>query len=291
MENLRKRRRETVPHPKHMRISELSLYSETPPTTIKHYLRMGLLPAPIRTSKTMSYYTEEHLQQLLSIRQSKKEGLPIAAIRNALRDRAPDASWQTKSDAISNRKREGIVQAAVGLFRKKGYDATKISDIAQGAGISKATFYQYFGNKEALFFECVASIFYDIGSDIAEIREETDALEKIRLRARHFLHSYRHMIDMLNITRGVSIAQSPQFRGKLEEAMEDLVGPIRNDLETAHEQNRLRPLDSALVAHLLMGAAEYLVYYQEDFKADIDTLLTVVSALLFNEKVPKSATM
>ena len=99
------------------------------------------------------------------------------------------------------------------------------------------------------------------------------------------------MIDMLNITRGVSIAQSPQFRGKLDEAMEDLVGPIRNDLETAREQGRVRPLDSALVAHLLMGAAEYLVYYQEDFKVDIDTLLTVASALLLNEKVPKSATM
>ncbi|MDD5170725.1 MAG: MerR family transcriptional regulator, partial [Syntrophales bacterium] len=53
---------------RHMRISELSDGAQTPTTTIKYYLRKGLLPTPIRTGKTMSYYTEDHLQKLLQIK-------------------------------------------------------------------------------------------------------------------------------------------------------------------------------------------------------------------------------
>lgn len=50
------------------------------------------------------------------------------------------------SETISTSKREGIICSAVGLFREKGYGVTKISDVAERAGISKATFYQYFSN-------------------------------------------------------------------------------------------------------------------------------------------------
>lgn len=280
-----KKGNETAKHPPHMRISELSGYTETPVTTIKHYLREGLLPVPIRTGRNMSYYTEEHLKKLLTIRRLKKEGLSIAAIRDVLQNEAALCTPKAKSDAIFTSKREGIVRAAVGLFREKGYDATKISDIAERAEISKGTFYQYFANKEALFFECTDSIFYDIGSDVTEIRQEKDAIEKIKLRAQHFVRSYRHMIDMLNLTRGASITNNPQFRVKLDEVMANLIGPIRSDLDMAREQNRILPFDSNLVAHLLMGASEYLLYYQKDFKVDIDVLLAKSLAIFFNGAV------
>jgi len=47
---------------------------------------------------------------------------------------------------------ELIYQAAVRLFRERGYHATSVRDIAAAVGIQPATIYHYFGGKEALLF-------------------------------------------------------------------------------------------------------------------------------------------
>lgn len=273
-------------HPRHMRISELSEHAETPLSTIKHYLREGLLPAPIRTGKTMSYYTEDHLLKLIKIKELKQSGLPLASIRNVFGIDATSPRSRIPSETIATSKRESIVSAAVGLFREKGYGATRISDIAGRAGISKATFYQYFGKKEDVFLESVDTIFYDIGSGIPEIREERDAVRKIKLRALHFVKSHSHMIDMFNQLRGASVTGSPEILAKLEEATENLIGPIRNDLEMALRQYKTQPFDCTLMAHLLLGAVEYFLYYQEDKKDDPGVLLGKILTSIFGGDVP-----
>ncbi|MEV6395407.1 MerR family transcriptional regulator [Streptomyces sp. NPDC051907] len=51
-----------------MRISELSRRSGVPITTIKHYLREGLLPPGRPTAATQAEYTEAHLRRLRLIR-------------------------------------------------------------------------------------------------------------------------------------------------------------------------------------------------------------------------------
>lgn len=50
------------------------------------------------------------------------------------------------------RTREQIVEAAMRLFAKRGYDATTIADIAAAADIAPRTFFAYFPSKEALVF-------------------------------------------------------------------------------------------------------------------------------------------
>jgi AcrR family transcriptional regulator len=50
-------------------------------------------------------------------------------------------------------KKERIFEAAFDSFLVKGYTNTKMSEIAARAGIAKATLYEYFASKEALFEE------------------------------------------------------------------------------------------------------------------------------------------
>jgi len=44
-------------------------------------------------------------------------------------------------------KRRRILEAAIGVFARKGYFTARISDIAGSAGVADGTIYLYFKNK------------------------------------------------------------------------------------------------------------------------------------------------
>jgi len=52
-----------------------------------------------------------------------------------------------------NQKRQDILQAAMALFMDKGFQNTKMEDIAIDAGVGKGTLYEYFENKQDIFDE------------------------------------------------------------------------------------------------------------------------------------------
>lgn len=249
-------------HPRHMKISELSVFSNTPVTTIRYYILEGLLPAPLKTAKTMAYYTGEHLDRILEIQKLKSKNVSLKMIKEKLAGEINQSSvLMEDSGELLTSTREDIVRISVQLFRQKGYDAVKISDIAGSAGIGKGTFYQYFKNKEELFFECLENIFLDIGKDVPEIQAETNALKRLRIRGFHFYQNLMHMIDMLNIARRASLINKPEYKEKLENALFNFVEPIRKEIEMVLEQRNSPLKNSTLVAYLLMGAVEYMYYF------------------------------
>src|SRR6266478_9032516 len=52
--------------------------------------------------------------------------------------------------ARSRKTKEKIVQAAIKLFQKRGYEKTTSNDIASEAGVSVGSFYVYFTDKRQL---------------------------------------------------------------------------------------------------------------------------------------------
>src|SRR3984885_8778612 len=55
--------------------------------------------------------------------------------------------------AKSHETKRLLVQAAMALWRTKGYATTTVADICTAAGVSKALFYFYFPRKEDVLFE------------------------------------------------------------------------------------------------------------------------------------------
>lgn len=58
-----------------------------------------------------------------------------------------DKKWRRRSDA----RPAELTAAAFALFAEQGFAATRLEDVAARAGVSKATIYRYFQNKDALF--------------------------------------------------------------------------------------------------------------------------------------------
>src|SRR5258708_37881745 len=57
---------------------------------------------------------------------------------------------QKQRRAPAERPKE-ILEAALALFVEKGFAATRLDDVAERAGLSKAAIYPYFDDKTALF--------------------------------------------------------------------------------------------------------------------------------------------
>ena len=68
-----------------LRMGELAEASGVSAATIKHYLREGLLPEPVKTSRNMAYYPPEFVERIRLIKQLQEERfMPLKVIREVL---------------------------------------------------------------------------------------------------------------------------------------------------------------------------------------------------------------
>jgi AcrR family transcriptional regulator len=252
-----------------MTISELSRITGIPASTIRFYLREGLISPPVKKGKTRAYYNDEHVKQLTMLKQLRsKDKLSIKEIkRNHSISLKTADSFTGQSPSID--RKDDIIRAAIDLFRSKGYDDISINDIARKSSISKATFYKHFSDKEELFYECADRVFFDIDREFNELLNEKDVIKRLSLRGSLFIKTHRHMIDMLQLVRGTSSGPEAKNRLKLNRIIANLIDPIASDLEEGISQGVFKKMNTHIVAHLLMGAAEYGIYFCEG-KSDLE---------------------
>jgi AcrR family transcriptional regulator len=62
------------------------------------------------------------------------------------------ASGGTLRERKRDRTRRALIDAAIDLFERNGYDGTTVADIAEAAEIGTRTFFSYFASKEELLF-------------------------------------------------------------------------------------------------------------------------------------------
>ena len=102
-----------------LRMGELAEASGVPAATIKHYLREGLLPEPVKTSRNMAYYPPEFVERIRLIKQLQEERfMPLRAIKSVLdedpaagpgagRARGPDPRPGAGGRADADQRRRG----------------------------------------------------------------------------------------------------------------------------------------------------------------------------------------
>jgi AcrR family transcriptional regulator len=75
--------------------------------------------------------------------------------------------------------KQAIMDAAIAVFRERGYEGTTIPAIAERAGIAQGTLYNYFPSKEKLLFACAraggspGAIFAGLRADVGRKPVET----------------------------------------------------------------------------------------------------------------------
>jgi DNA-binding transcriptional MerR regulator len=89
-----------------LKMGELAEASGVSAGTIKHYLREGLLPEPVRTSRNMAYYPPEFVDRIRTIKRLQEERfMPLQAIKRVL-ERAAEGDRARVSAAELRRRCE-----------------------------------------------------------------------------------------------------------------------------------------------------------------------------------------
>lgn len=69
----------------------------------------------------------------------------------------------------TEKKKQAIIQAALRLFKEKGFKETSIKSIAEVAEVSPVSIYNYFGSKDNLVALCVNDLFEEITQQAEDI--------------------------------------------------------------------------------------------------------------------------
>lgn len=99
-----------------------------------------------------------------------------------------------------NMKQEMIIDAALEVFREKGYANARMADIARRAGVSYGLVYHYFGSKEVLFDIIVESWWHDLYAMIEkEIASPAPTMDKLVNIIEFFLETYGQKPNLVSI--------------------------------------------------------------------------------------------
>lgn len=189
--------------------------------------------------------------------------------------------------AQQDQTRARIVQSAVDLMTRQGYDGTTMKDIARAAGIGDATIYKYFPSKDRVllgFYEQALSAALEdtwATSGLADyslqekLQRLTDAVLERLLPEREFVALTRSLLQRSPL---LLLAQPMAAQQALKLAVEGFL----DQAETAGEIERcsLRGAVAALYADYLMAVLAYWLADESEEFSDTTQLIDLSLGLL-----------
>lgn len=101
------------------------------------------------------------------------------------------AAARQSGDAEYLQRRAELVKAAGIVFRRKGYQAANLNDVAEEAGIDRASLYYYFSGKQQLFEEAVlGAVQKNLEAAEAVRRMDIAAPAKVQMLVERLMASY-----------------------------------------------------------------------------------------------------
>ncbi|GKV54737.1 TetR family transcriptional regulator [Sporosarcina sp. NCCP-2222] len=176
---------------------------------------------------------------------------------------------------MAQNKKEMIVRAAIEVFRDKGIEKTKISDIVQVAGVAQGTFYLYFPSKlslmPAIAEVMVAKTMEILRSTVSEKASFSDQMQQF-VEAIFSINEEYHEIQALIYSGLASTEHLKEWEAvyepiyvwlseKLDKAKDS--GEIRNSIRSAHT--------AKLIIGLVESAAEQIYLYDSQAENMADT--------------------
>jgi AcrR family transcriptional regulator len=171
-----------------------------------------------------------------------------------------NAKKSARRRARQERSRETVrivFEAAAQVLRTRGYAGATTNHIAERAGVSVGTLYQYFADKDELFDALTKSYFAEVVDAVQAQPLDTTLPLQVNLRRliSAGICAQRHGPELL---RALEQVPNAVLRRRLAAGKRQLADFLRALLEVYRDS--LRPIDLERAATLLMNAAEGIGY-------------------------------
>lgn len=173
--------------------------------------------------------------------------------------RRPRRHDSRRHDALCALRREEIIEAAIRLFGRKGFEATRAEDIALAARLAKGTVYLYFKNKEAIYTAAVTQAVRELQAEIARRSTTAGSFEErlaTAIRVRLEFWPEHEGIYRLLLTVGREVKLRRQTNEVLRDAHASLMGIFTGGVATGElSEQEFAPVAWATL-DLIRGATE-----------------------------------
>ncbi|HWR67799.1 MAG TPA: MerR family transcriptional regulator [Desulfomonilia bacterium] len=161
-----------------LKIGEIAKKSGVAPSTIRYYVRQGLLPEPDKVNKSMAYYDEQCVEKIHAIRHlQERKYFPLSVIRNILRrmdqgmsldeaEAIEDAVFGAQAGAPEKVMDRTAFMEATGLSQDEVQTATRIGLLIPYLQEKGRTL---FNQEDVLFAREVLKKIISFGQDLHEL--------------------------------------------------------------------------------------------------------------------------
>ncbi len=170
-----------------------------------------------------------------------------------------------------------IIKKSVKFFSEKGYHQTKMSEIADSLGVSKAALYQYFESKEELFIQVMQYYIESVHGELIlflktkhpkEIMDDEffDIMFDIKSKDNHLLMDALFPPLDFNLAISEIIKSNPSMKNEMTKYYKEATnllsdyfndykkrGIIKRDIDTASLSMGIMSLQDGLMTAVLMG--------------------------------------
>jgi AcrR family transcriptional regulator len=155
---------------------------------------------------------------------------------------------QTEEDT-----RTKILQAALQLFARQGYDGTTTKDLAKSAGVAEGTLFRHFANKKAILIEVATAGWIDILTDLLTELSEMGSYKAVsQVMKRRMLHMRKNS-DLMRVCF-VEAQYHPELRESIQaEVITKMTEVAEAFFETAMEKGIYRQMNPKIVAQVFLG--------------------------------------
>lgn len=188
---------------------------------------------------------------------------------------------RSKSDVTRMR----ILDAAARTFRRKGYAATTLNEIASAADMQAGSLYYHFASKDELLEEVLDIGANKVNDAIKESQERLppDASHRDRIRAAvdaHLTMLLKHC-DYTSVNIGIFAQIPEEIQQRHLPKRDTLAAQWRRILTRAQKAGALRDdVDLSMVRMLLLGALNWSVEWYKPGKTSIPAMADHICLML-----------
>lgn len=182
-------------------------------------------------------------------------------------------------------KKTRIIQAAVKLFKERGFHQVSVRNIIREADVSNGCFYHYFSTKDELLFAINDFIMdYVLENARQVLNNKQTPVEKLHGILSNFISTFYVYNEEVVVMYQENHYLAPEYYQKMRQKRDLYSKIVMNVLEEGVEQKEFRPLKPlSIVAFMIFGMVNWTyTWYNPEGTLSIEEITARYIDFVFN---------